>query len=63
MFNLLSIPEVAERLGTSPRFVRRLIAERRICHYKIGRGQGGHVRIDQADLIAFITAGRVEADP
>jgi excisionase family DNA binding protein len=27
---LLSVEEAAEQLGTSPRFIRRLIAERRI---------------------------------
>jgi excisionase family DNA binding protein len=54
---LLSIEQAAERLGTSKRFVRRLIAERRIAYMKLGR----HVRIDPDDLDAFITAGRVEA--
>jgi excisionase family DNA binding protein len=54
---LLSIEQAAERLGTSKRFVRRLIAERRIAYTKLGR----HVRIDPDDLDAFITAGRVEA--
>lgn len=53
---LLSIPEVAERLGTCERFVRRLTAERRIPYSKIGK----HVRIDEVDLDAFIAAGRVE---
>jgi excisionase family DNA binding protein len=38
------------------RFVRRLIAERRIAYVKLGR----HVRIATADLDAFIRAGRVE---
>ncbi len=44
------------RLGTSARFVRRLIAERRIAYVKLGR----HVRIAADDLEAFIAAGRVE---
>jgi excisionase family DNA binding protein len=55
---LLTLAEVAERLGTSVRFIRRLIAERRIAFVKVGR----HVRIDPADLEAFIAASRVEAD-
>jgi excisionase family DNA binding protein len=55
---LLTLAEAAERLGTSVRFIRRLIAERRIAFVKVGR----HVRIDPADLEAFIAAGRVEAD-
>lgn len=54
---LLTIPEVADRLGTSQRFVRRLIAERRIPYTKLGK----HVRIADADVDAFIAAGRVEA--
>jgi excisionase family DNA binding protein len=55
---LLTLPEAAERLGTSVRFLRRLIAERRIAFVKVGR----HVRIDPDDLEAFIAAGRVEAN-
>jgi excisionase family DNA binding protein len=58
MDKLLSVEEAAERLGTSVRFLRRLIAERRIAFVKVGR----HVRIDPADLEAFIAAGRVEAN-
>jgi excisionase family DNA binding protein len=55
---LLTVEEAAERLGTSVRFARRLVAERRIAFVKVGR----HVRIDPADLEAFIAAGRVEAN-
>ena len=54
---LLDVQEVARRLGTEPRFVRRLIAERRIEYHKLGR----HVRISEPALVAFIKAGRVEA--
>lgn len=53
---LLTPEEVAERLRTSPRFVRRLIAERRIAFTKVGK----FVRITAADVEAFIAAGRVE---
>lgn len=53
---LLTVGEAAERLGTSPRFIRRLIAERRIAYTRLGR----HVRIAGVDLDAFIAAGRVE---
>jgi excisionase family DNA binding protein len=55
--SLLTVDQAAERFGTSTRFVRRLIAERRIPFTKLGR----HVRLDTADIEAFITAGRVEA--
>jgi excisionase family DNA binding protein len=49
--------EAAGRLGTSVRFVRRLIAERRIAYIKVGR----HVRIAEDDLASFVAAGRIEA--
>ena len=57
MDTLLSVEQAAERLGTSARFVRRLIAERRITYVKLGR----HVRIAEHDLINFVVTGRVEA--
>jgi excisionase family DNA binding protein len=53
---LLSVGEAAGRLGTPVRFVRRLIAERRIRFYKIGR----YVRLDAADLDAFVAAGKID---
>ena len=56
---LLTVDEAAERLGTSTRFVRRLVAERRIAYVKVGR----HVRLDPTDVEAFIAARRVEVRP
>ena len=53
---LLTVEEAADRLGTSVRFVRRLIAKRRIAYVKVGR----HVRLDPADVEAFIAASRVQ---
>ncbi len=53
---LLTVEAAADRLSTSVRFIRRLIAERRIEFVKVGR----HVRISEAALAAFIDAGRVE---
>jgi len=55
---LLTVDQAAERLCTSPRFIRRLIAERRIAYAKLGK----HVRIHSADRDAFVAAGRVEVD-
>jgi excisionase family DNA binding protein len=52
---LLTVDEAAERLGVKPRFVRRLIAEKRIPYVKLG----SHVRIDSDDLDRFVDAGRV----
>ena len=46
----LSIPEVAERLGTSQRFPRRLVEERRIEFKRFGR----HVRISERVLAEYI---------
>ncbi len=54
--SLLTVEQASERLGTSARFVRRLIAERRISFVKLGR----HVRIETADIEAFVAAGRVD---
>lgn len=52
----LDVEAAAQYLGTGERFVRRLVAERRIAFVKVGR----HVRLDIADLDAFLAAGRVE---
>ena len=56
MTKLLTVAEAADQLGTSVRFVRRLIAERRIAYTKLGR----HVRIAAGDLDAYVASGRVE---
>jgi excisionase family DNA binding protein len=53
---LLDVEQAAIHLGTPVRFIRRLIAERRIRFYKVGR----YVRIDPHDLEAFIASGRIE---
>jgi len=53
---LLTIEDAATRLHMSARYVRRLVAERRIAFHRFGRS----VRIDPADLAAHIQAGRVE---
>ncbi|MEV4105536.1 excisionase family DNA-binding protein [Nonomuraea sp. NPDC049649] len=52
---LLTVAEVAERLGTSERFPRRLIEERRITFVRLGR----KVRIPESVLNDFIAAGLV----
>lgn len=53
---LLTVDQAAERLGTTPRFIRRLIAEKRIAYVKLG---GWHVRIEDTVLDDFVDAGRV----
>ncbi|MGP3998655.1 excisionase family DNA-binding protein [Streptomyces sp. 8N706] len=54
---LLSVAQVAERLGTTERFPRRLVAERRVTFVKVGR----HVRIPESALAAFIDANTVQS--
>lgn len=52
---LLTVSQAGEYLQTGERFVRRLIAERRISYVKLGR----YVRLQRSTLDAFIDAGRV----
>ena len=54
--NLLSVEAAADYLGASPRFIRRLVAERRVPYVKLGR----LVRFTAEDLDRYIAAGRVE---
>lgn len=55
-----TVQEAADYMNTTVRFVRRLVSERRIPFYRLGR----HVRLKRTDVDAFIDAGRVEAfDP
>ncbi|GAA4796780.1 excisionase family DNA-binding protein [Streptomyces ziwulingensis] len=52
----LSVDQVAELLGTTSRFPRRLIEERRIRYVKVGR----HVRIPESAVDEFLRARTVE---
>ncbi|MET8439159.1 helix-turn-helix domain-containing protein [Streptomyces sp900116325] len=52
---LLTVDQAAERLGTTARFPRRLIAERRIAFVKVG----SHVRIKASVLEAYIEGNTV----
>ena len=53
---LLTIDQAAELLGTTARFPRRLIAERRIRFVHVGR----HVRIPESALHEFVESNTVE---
>lgn len=54
---LLDVDGAAERLSVSPRMVRKMIAERRIPHFKVG----SLVRFDERDLDDWLRAScRVE---
>jgi excisionase family DNA binding protein len=56
MDRLLTVNEVADVLGTSDRFPRRLIEERRITFVKVGR----HVRIPESAVSAFVAERTVQ---
>ena len=53
---LLDVAGAATYLGVTQPFVRRLVLERRIRYFKLGK----FVRFRTADLDAFIEAGRQE---
>ncbi|MFT7600102.1 MAG: excisionase family DNA binding protein [Acidimicrobiales bacterium] len=53
---LLDIDQAADRLNVTPRFIRRLIAQRRIDYLKIGK----FIRFNPADLDDWIEAQRIE---
>ena len=52
---LLSIDELAERLGVTQRHVRRLVAERRVPFLKVGR----FIRFDPAKIATWLDSSRV----
>jgi len=54
---LLDIDGAADYLNVSPRYIRRLIAQRRINYLKIGK----FVRFDQAEIDEWIQQQRVDA--
>lgn len=54
--SLLDLEQAATYLATSPRHMRRLVADRRIAFVKIGH----FVRFTIEDLESFIGAGRVD---
>ena len=53
---LLDVAGAAAYLGVTPAFVRRLVLERRVRYFKLGK----FVRFRRADLDAFVEAGRRE---
>lgn len=52
---LLTADEVADRLRATPRFVRRLVSERRIEYVKVGR----LVRFEPSAITHYIDSNRV----
>lgn len=55
---LLTVAQAGDYLGTGERFIRRLIAQRRITFVKLGK----YVRLQRSALDAYIAAGRVTSD-
>ena len=55
--SMVGIAELAVELGVKVSFVRRLVHERRIPYYKVGR----HVRFDPSEVHAWLGDGRVDA--
>ncbi len=53
---LLDVAGAAAHLGVSEAFVRRLVLEKRVRYYKVGK----FVRFRPADLDAFVDAGRID---
>ena len=53
---LFTIDEAAEALGTSSRFPRRLVAQRRIRFVKVGK----FVRIPESAIDEFVESGTVD---
>jgi excisionase family DNA binding protein len=57
--HLLTIDQLIERLGTSTRHVRRLIADRRIPYLKVGK----LVRFDPVEISRWLDDSRVAQRP
>ena len=56
---LLDVAGAAACLGVTEAFVRRLVLERRVGYYKVGK----FVRFRPTDLDAFVDSGRREPQP
>lgn len=56
VLQMLTIEQLAEWLGITVRHVRRLVAERRIPYYKVGR----LVRFDSEEIKAWLGTRRVD---
>jgi excisionase family DNA binding protein len=53
---LLDVAEAAAYLGVPETYVRRLVLEKRVTYYKLGK----YLRFKPCDLDALVDAGRVE---
>ena len=55
----LTLSEAAAYLNVTERYVRQLVAEKRVAYHKVGR----LLRFRRSDLDDFFEAGRVELPP
>jgi excisionase family DNA binding protein len=53
--DLIDLPTAADRLGVSVRYVRRLVAERRIPYFKLGH----LLRFDTAEIDGWLEQAKV----
>jgi excisionase family DNA binding protein len=53
----VGVREASRMLGLNPRSVRRLAAQRRLRHFRLGHGT---IRFRPEDVTAFLEASRVE---
>ena len=53
---LMSVTELAEHLGVGVRFIRRLVSQRRIPYYKIGK----YVKFDRQEVEDWKNSVRVD---
>lgn len=53
---LLDVKGAAQRLGTPERFIRRLVEQRRITFYRVGK----YVRFDPRDIDRWLSKNRVD---
>ena len=56
---LLDVAGAAAHLDVSEAFIRRIVFEKRVRYYKVGK----FVRFRPSDLDAFVEAGRTDAVP
>ncbi len=52
---LIDVDAAAERLNVTPRFVRRLVTERRVPYFKVGK----FIRFDAVELDSWLAECRV----
>ena len=55
---LIDVDTAAERLNVTPRYVRRLVTERRVPFFKVGK----FIRFDSTELEAWLEQCRVDQE-